>query len=334
MADLLEKYSEYLALAYTNALKEAKNSDDPVTNVYQNGSPFSFNYTVDYFETADEQGIDAENILAAGTLYYLKTLADDLGILRVADAVLMRWTSGMLDIPQGSTASKLYSYYKLRDEYTTAEERAMFYKIVLNVGDGEVMDEMAVNTDFTPLWDTLMTESVKYIDKYEQKDSNFASVSKSAVYQAIKELQYNLTTYSSGMVKAILPEMYKQFEKAIAIIDDDAVKAQLGWGYRRSMWNVIERVSQEEFNYKPNVSSMRTAAVSGHKIFAAIAGFDEGLMSESAFQDFLHNIESFIIAQSQLGEGGGSPAYGGSKHEEEDIEAEMNEEFGEDEWDF
>jgi hypothetical protein len=161
MKDILEQYDEFLALAYSNALKESKKTGDPVTNVYQNGSPFSFNYEVDYFETADEQGVDVENILAAGTLYYIKTLADDLGILRVADAVLMRWTSGMLDVPQGSTASKLYSYYKLRDNYTTAEERAMFYKIVLDVGDGEVLDEMAVNKDFTPLWDTLMTEVVK-----------------------------------------------------------------------------------------------------------------------------------------------------------------------------
>ena len=329
MAEILEKYGEYLALAYTSALEETKKSEDPVTNVYQNGSPFSFNYVVDYFETADEQGIDVENILAAGTLYYIKTLADDLGILRVADAVLMRWTAGMLDIPQGSTASKLYGYYKLRDEYTTAEERAMFYKIVLNVGDGQVIDEMAINHDFTGLWDTLMTEAVKYIDKYEQKDSNFGVVSKSGVFQAIRELQYNLTTFSSGMVKAILPEMYKQFEKAVDIIDDDNVKAQLGWGYRRSMWNVIERVSQEEFGYKPNVSSMRTAAVSGHKIFTTIASFDEGLMSDIAFQEFIHNIETFIISQSQIGEQ--TPTV---EDREEEIDREITDDFGEDEWDF
>jgi hypothetical protein len=329
MAEILEKYGEYLALAYTSALKEIKKSDDPVTNVYQNGSPFSFNYAVDYFETADEQGVDVENILAAGTLYYIKTLADDLGILRVADAVLMRWTGGMLDIPQGSTSSKLYSYYKLRDEYTTAEERAMFYKIVLNVGDGKVLDKMAVNEEFTSLWDTLMTETVKYIDKYEKKDTNFSVVSKSSIYQAMKELQYNLTTFSSGMVKAILPEMYRQFEKAVAIIDDDNVKEQLGWGYRRSMWNVIERVSQEEFGYKPNVSAMRTAAVSGHKIFTAIASFDEGLMSEQAFQDFIRNVETFIISQSQLGEE--------TPHNESDdelTEEKIDDKIGEDEWDF
>lgn len=329
MAEILEKYGEYLALAYTNALKEVKTSDDPVTNVYQNGSPFSFNYVVDYFETAEEQGIDVENILAAGTLYYIKTLADDLGILRVADAVLMRWSGGMLDIPQGDTASKLYSYYKLRDEYSTAEERSMFYKIVLNVGNGQVLDKMAINEEFTALWDVLMTEAVKYIDKYEQKDSNFSVVSKAGVSQAVRELQYNLTTFSSGMIKAILPEMYKQFEKAVAIIDDDNVKAQLGWGYRRSMWNVIERVSQEEFGYKPNVSALRTAAVSGHKIFAAIASYDEGLMSETAFQDFIRNIETFIIAQSQLGEE--APVAEEGEHE---MEEEITENFGEDEWDF
>lgn len=331
MEAVLEKYGEYLALAYTNALKEIKKSDDPVTNVYQNGSPFAFNYVVDYFDTAEEQGVDAENILAAGTLYYVKTLADDLGILRVADAVLMRWTGGMLDIPQGSTASKLYSYYKLRDEYTTAEERAMFYKIVLNVGDAKVLEKMAVNEEFTPLWDTLMTEAVKYIDKYEQKETNFSVVSKAAIFQAIRELQYNLTTFSSGMVKAILPEMYRQFEKAVEIIDDDNVKEQLGWGYRRSMWNVIERVSQEEFGYKPNVSAMRTAAVTGHKIFATIASFDEGLMSETAFQEFIRNIETFIISQSQLSDQG--PV--NEEQADEDIaEEEVTENLGEDEWDF
>lgn len=331
MADILEKYGEYLALAYTSALKDSRRSDDPVTNVYQNGSPFSFNYAVDYFETADEQGVDVENILAAGTLYYIKTLADDLGILRVADAVLMRWTSGMLDIPQGATASKLYSYYKLRDEYTTPEERSMFYKIVLNVGDAEVLENMAVNEEFTHLWDTLMTESVKYIDKYEQKETNFSVVSRAAVFQAMKELQYNLTVFTSGMVKAVLPEMYKQFEKAVDIIDDENVKAQLGWGYRRSMWNVIERVSQEEFGYKPNVSAMRTAAVSGHKIFTAIASFDEGLMSETAFLEFIRNVETFIIAQSQLG---GESAGEESEEEEDELDEKAIDKMGEDEWDF
>ncbi|ERM80828.1 hypothetical protein P872_12195 [Rhodonellum psychrophilum GCM71 = DSM 17998] len=331
MKDVLEQYDEFLALAYTDALKKSIKTDDPVTNVFQNGSPYSFNYVVDYFETADEQGVDVENILAAGTLYYIKTLADDLGIMRVADAVLMRWTSGMLDIPQGNTANKLYSYYKMRDAYASAEERSMFYKIVLDSGDGEVLDEMAINRDFSPLWDSLMTESVKYIDKYESKDNNFNIISKAGIFQAIKELQYNLTTYSSGMVKAILPEMYTQFEKAVAIIDDDNVKAQLGWGYRRSMWNVIERICQEEFQYKPNVSAMRTAAVSGHKIFATIASFDEGLMSESAFQEFLKNIESFIISQSQLGD---SPSTTENKKEKlKPKKAEMDE-FGEDDWDF
>jgi hypothetical protein len=187
---------------------------------------------------------------------------------------------------------------------------------------------MAVNEEFTSLWDTLMTEAVKYIEKYEQKETNFAVVSRAAIFQSIKELQYNLTVFTSGMVKAVLPEMYRQFEKAVGIIDDENVKAQLGWGYRRSMWNVIERVCQEEFGYKPNVSAMRTAAVTGHKIFATIASFDEGLMSETAFQEFIRNIETFIIAQSQLGE---ESSRGES---DEVVDDKVTENLGEDEWDF
>lgn len=94
------------------------------------------------------------------------------------------------------------------------------------------------------------------------------------------------------------------------------------------MWNVIERVSQEEFGYKPNVSAMRTAAVTGHKIFATIASFDEGLMSETSFQEFIRNIETFIIAQSQLGEE--SPR----SESEEEVDDKVTENLGEDEWDF
>jgi hypothetical protein len=253
-------------------------------------------------------------------------------ILPVTDAIIMRWTAGMLDIPQGKTATNLYRFFKLKEDRVKKSESDLFLKTVFNAGDGEVLDNMSVNQDFPQLWNTLLEEVVKYIDKYEQKDSAFDVVSKSAIFQSIRDLQYNLTVFTSGMVKAILPEMYKQLEHAISILDDDNVKNQLGRGYRRSMWNVIERISMEEFNYAPNVSAYRTIAVNGHKIFTTIASFNESLISEEEFRTFIHNVEEFIIAQSQVGE---KPDIENEDDEGmlEDDEAVMDE-IEKDDWDF
>ena len=52
-------------------------------------------------------------------------------------------------------------------------------------------------------------------------------------------------------------------------------------------------------------------------------------MSDTAFQEFIHNIETFIISQSQIGEQ--TPAVEDS---EEEIDQEITDDFGEDEWDF
>jgi hypothetical protein len=321
-----DAFDEYLALAYTYALKNSNNQDDPLKNIYNGSIPDTWDYSVDYFETTEQQGILPENIRAAGTLYYIHVIADQLRVLPIADAILMAWTSGRLDIPQGSTSTKLYRYYKLREERSTPEERAMFYKLVLNIGDAKVMDQMAVNTEFTPLWDSLMTETVKYIHKFEQRDNAYEVVSKQGVFQSMRDLQYNLTVHTSGMVKQLLPEMYAQLQSALELLQEPEIVNQLGYGYNKSMWKVIERVSQEEFGAIPNISALRTSAVKGHKIFSTLAFFDEAQFPEETFREFINDVESFIIAQSQLASGNGNG--NGSHDAEEEFQA------AEDEWDF
>ena len=94
------------------------------------------------------------------------------------------------------------------------------------------------------------------------------------------------------------------------------------------MWKVIERVSQNEFDYIPNVSALRRAAIEGNKLLRWIAEFDEGSTTVENFADFLHIAENFIISQSQLGDGQEVGEY-----EESDIDDVLNEEEN-DEWDF
>lgn len=301
---------------------------DPIKNVFQGGNN-NFDYQVDYFDDygSASESVNQENIKAAGTLYYIMVLADQLGILKVADQVLLSWTSGSLDIPLGETATRLYNFFQLKNFRISADERKTFYKMGFNLGDGQTVDQMAINTQFAPLWDGLMNECVRYIEKTEKSD-NPGLVSKSGINQAIIALRHNLSRSTAGIVKAMIPEMYAHLQDAYTILNAESVVSQLGQGLHKDAWNVIERISMDKFNYLPPVSSYRQIAVTAHKIITAIAEYSETTFSENDFSELVYNVESHIIAQSQIS---GDPGIQGQDEEDiEDAEFETMEE----EWDF
>jgi hypothetical protein len=324
------EYDEYLALAYSHARKLSGGLNDPLKNLFSDVAVDTFDYKVDYFETIEEQSIDRSHILGAAVLFYTKVLSDDLGLLRIADAIIMAWTQGKLDIPHGETATKLYRYYKLRKERMTAEERSMFYKIVFNTGNAEVLENSVVNTDFPKLWNSLMQESVKYIQKLENSDNAEDFVSRVGVNNSIKNLQYNLSVFMTGMIKSLLPEMYAQLQSAIEIIKQPEVVSQLGQGYQRNMWKVVERIGTEVFNSVPNVSALKTVAIKGHSIFTAIASFDEAQFTDESFRKLITDVEEFIVANGQID---GKVMEGNDEEDSDEDEREEKKGKGGD-WDF
>ena len=328
------KYDEYLALAYSHARRLSSTGNDPVKNLFSDVAVDTFDYKVDYFETIEEQSIDRTHILGAAVLFYTKVLSDDMGLLRIADAIIMAWTQGKLDIPHGETATRLYRYYKLRKERMTAEERSMFYKIVFNTGNAEVLENSVVNTDFPKLWNSLMQETVKYIQKSETNDSGDEFISKVGIYNSIRNLQYNISVFMTGMIKSLLPEMYAQLQSAIEIVKQPEVVSQLGQGYQRNMWKVVERIGAEVFNHVPNVSALKTIAIRGHSIFSAIAQFDDAQFSEEEFRKFISDVEEFIVANGQLDGKVLEEGDGEEEDNDEEDSPEMNEKKGKGEWDF
>lgn len=320
------KYDEALFVAYTNAIRRIGEGSDPINNLFSASSDDNWDFQVDDFESIEGQGIDSESIKVASVLFYIYKLGDELGIFKIVDAIILAWTQGRLDIPQGDSAHKLYKYYKLREERTAEEERGVFYGQVLNLGATNMLEGMTVNEDFTRLWQILMEEAVNYIQKFENSDSG-DSISKMPMYRAMQDIQYNLSTHSSGMVKAMTREMYAHLNSAIEILQEQEVVDQLGYGYNKSMWKVIEQVSRTEFNVIPNVSALKTGAVEGNKILRTIADFDEASITDAEFTTLLNSCESFIISQSQL-------------MDQEEYSEEGIEEFEEtidnagDDWDF
>jgi hypothetical protein len=294
------RYDEYFALAYNHALKSVKGGDDPIDAFRSKGNVEEWDFTVEEFDTVEEQGVIPENILAAGALDYIYELGDNLGIFRLTDFLILSWISGNIDINKGPVVNKMYRHLKLKDERAAAEERSMLYKRVLNKSEGKILDNMVLNEDFSILWNKLMEEVVKYIEKTEGRAGEIDIISKQPVYQAVRDLQYNLTSHMTGMAPIMTREMYSHLTDCFDILKDKQIIEQLATGSRKNMWVVIESLAKQDLKITPNVSAFRTVAVKSNQIFRFISEFNGMAVSEEKFQEFKEAVESYIIAQSQL----------------------------------
>lgn len=294
-------YDEYFILSYSEALKRSEVADDPIDTARIKGGQVNWNFVVDSFDAVDRQGVIPENIKAAGALDYLYYIGEGMRVFDVANALVLRWASGMLDIPEGSTAGMLYRFHKLRNERNTAAERAMLYKRVLNKGNGKLLSSMVVNDAFPMLWHQLMAEVAEYIRKSERGKDTW--VSRSPLYQATKNLQYNLTEHMTGMSHVQVTEDYAHLQEALDILRAEEIINHFG-GRRKSLWSVIERVSKEDLGSMVPTAPLRTIAVEGNKVFQWVASFEsEGGVRDVDFNTLLTAAESWIISQASMESG-------------------------------
>ena len=294
-------YDEYFALAYDQAASSAAGDDDPIVVAATKGATVApWDFTVDTFESIEEQGVVKENILAAGALDYVWELGERLGIFRLADALTLNWAAGAIDVVDGPCAAKLYRYWKLRDQRSDPTERGLVYKRVLNKGDVEALARMVVNENFEDLRGALCEKVVEYRAKVEEATADKSDsllVSRAPIHQALRDLQYNLTEFCTGMAHMQVREMYSQLRDAMDLLGDPEIIDHFGGGRRKTMWTVIERLSKSEYGEAPNINAIRIAAVEGNAMFRFIANFAQGAVSEEQFQAFIDSTEAWIIAK-------------------------------------
>jgi hypothetical protein len=309
------KFDEYFALAYNQAIRAGDGATvDPIDAVRTRGALTDWDFTVDTFETVEEQGVVPQNILAAGALDYVYNLGERLGMFKLADALVLRWASGAFDAEPGQASADLYRYWKLRSERISPEERAMMYRRILATGDGRLLSGMVENEELPKLWGQLMEKATDFIRRSEDASTD-RPVSRQPIYQATKQLQFNLTEYVTGMAHMQITEMYHHLIEAKTVLEH-AID-YFSTGSRKSLWTVIERASREWFEEAPNISAIRSAAVDGNKVFQWIASFDQSNVTDDQFQTFLDAAEAWILAQAS---DSSAPALGGEEGGEDPEE--------------
>ena len=172
----------------------------------------------------------------------------------------------------------------------------MMYRLILAKGGGKIPAGMAENTAFPNLWGTLMVETADFLERSQGKVSADRHVSRLPVYQATKQLQYNLTEHTTGMSHAQITEMYHHLREAKSVLGH-AVD-YFSTGPRKSLWTVVERASREWFDEAPNISAIRSAAIDGNRVFQWIANFDQSNVTDEQFQTFIDAVDAWIVAEA------------------------------------
>lgn len=304
-ADVLDDgFDEYFSGAYQHALRVSSGQEDPIFQVYNpNYAGTQWNLDVDYFDDIEEQSIVPEHIRASGALYYCYMMGEVMGLYHVVDYLTLMWARGSLALSQGEASTKLYRYYKRRDDRMTVEERAMTWKQVLNLGDAPTLQNVVSNIEFTTIFDSLLREVVEFMSKTEGFDSGSGNVSPESIYISIHGLQANLSAYMVGKPLADVHELYAQLKDCLDILKCDEIRDQLGGGRNKNIWTVISRVLRDHLHRQINVSAAKAAAVEVHKLFDFISRFDYSRRHYAVLRDFIRSTEAFILAQEQLGSG-------------------------------
>lgn len=320
-------YDELFALAYDTAVTRKAGRDDPIDAAHQPGGGLAgagWDFSVDLFDEVEQQGVVRDNILAAGAIDYIFELGEHMGVFKLVDALVLNWASGSIDVVEGEVVSRMYRYWKLRDQRPSPEERGMVYRRVLNKGNADVLDRMVVNEEVPNLWHNLMAEVADYIDKTEKVmtgTTESSPVSRARIYQATRDLQYNLTEYCTGMAHIQARELYAQLQECVDLLRDPEILAYFGGNRRKSLWTVIEQLSKQEFGASPNIAALRSLAVDGNTIFRFIADFTEGGVRQEQFDRFLQASEAYILNYSTVGGDIESSADEESDMEESDTES-------------
>jgi len=293
-------YDELLFTAYDRSLSAQQGGNDPILSVQRGDEIGDWDFSVEQFDTTVAQGLDPNAIRAAGAIDYIYELGERMGVFRLAEALVLNWASGRIDVVDNRATTRLYAYWKQLDDRSDADERGMLYRRVIGKGRSQLLSRMVANDGFQPLWSNLMGEIATFIDKSERLEtglSDTSSVSTGPIYQTIRELQYNLTEYCTGMAFVQAQEIYKQLQSAFDVLRDPDIVANFGGPRRRNMWTVIAELSKEDFGRSLPIGPLLRVAVDGNRIYQIIADFD-GALSADAFRNLIDAGESYIINSS------------------------------------
>lgn len=213
--------------------------------------------------TAQPDALVEDNLRAAAVLYAAAAL-EEMKLFEVVDRVVDRFQAGKLPVGAGAK-SKLVAYAKAQPERLDANSRRRIYGHVLG---GTQSGATQANDDFAPLLARLLDavsqfERASALAKGEKKPP-----SATAVHAAARDLATNLSNHGYGAAVVSAALLADQLRDGQALLSHPDVLEAYG---AKDMWQVVERVAQQELKVKVNVTRARTRAEAGSAVLTWLA---------------------------------------------------------------
>jgi len=258
--------------------------------------------------------ISRSAVKCAAQLYYSMILGDELDVFNVVNWFTHKYLiRGGVEISDSHLRDDLQLYVfsakftdlktkKLVDR-TRPAERQMFYRQVFNYGRAPISEDIVVNQEFPRLWKVLMLESAKYLERAQASPHPDNFVSRQNVMQAVEDLQYNLSTHSTGMANVVSPLVHAELNFVIQRIfmHPEIIRQVVPTG--GTWWRVVEALFLNIKNVRPRSTVLYNKAKLGHSILRQIANYNPSSFEDDAsFAAFISDIDAFITTQSILQE--------------------------------
>jgi hypothetical protein len=215
--------------------------------------------------------IDPDHIRGVSMLYAAFQL-DVLGIIKVVDRNVEIFMNGLLPVSNDLAGNALNAYYWDTVNRMSESARWMQYSRVFGAKGGEVSKEVQPNTAF----DDLMLHFLSSLAEYNRQQATAAllgnnralSLNAEGVREAGRRLAANCTLYGYGYTQFAAKRLQQHIQTVLNILKLRDI--QNAWGVQ-SAWQVVERVSSQEFKTTPNVVKYRTMAESGKAVLDLVA---------------------------------------------------------------
>ena len=180
--------------------------------------------------------------------------------------------NGQLPVANDLGGNALNAYYWNSINRMSESARWMQYSRVLGAKGGEVSAEVGPNTVF----DDVFIRFISALSEYDRQqrvgnligNARGLSLTAEHVRKAGRDLAANCTLYGYGYTQFAAKRLQQHIQAALNLLKLPDI--QQAWGVQ-SAWQVVERVSAQEFHSTPNVVKYRTMADSGKKILDIVA---------------------------------------------------------------
>lgn len=340
--------------AYDNEAEESL--DEPL-----DGEAEDRGYQVQFRDAADpEIDINREAVHYAAQLFHAMVIGEELGVFDAFQYLLhsRMIVGGGMEVRDKRLRADLRLYTlsnqfrdlgrpgRPQEERTRPSERKMFARMVFAQGDGQLMEGMPENTEFRQLWEVLMLESARYLERAQESFNPGSFVSKQNVMQAVEDLQYNLSTHCVGWPQVMAPAIDAELNFVLArFIQNEKISQQVlpaGGSWKR----VVDKLNAERPKKRgiPAAALLYAKATQGMQILEAVADYSPAEFEDDrAFSGFISLVDAYITTESKLQSRGGS-AYRAAAPDEGEADDEPARPYAggddsapaanDDEWDF